>query len=120
MQLGLMYLFGHGTPQNSEEGKYWIRQAAMQGLLAAQINLAALYSEGQLTERDITKAWAWLFIANAKTEAELELFRNLDSLIDEHSKTKAQQMAAEIRSKINQNKFSPRARKEKEYSLTDE
>ena len=84
----------------------------MQDLLVAQINLAALYSEGYLTERNITKAWAWLFVANAKTDEELEPFHNVDSVIDKYSKKEAQKMATKIKSKIDQNKTLPSERKQ--------
>ena len=60
MQFGLMYTFGHGTSVNHEEGRFWLRQSALQGVTEAQINLGSIYAEGIGTEPDLIKAYAWL------------------------------------------------------------
>jgi len=38
--LGLMYDFGEGVPEDDEEAVRWYREAAEQGNAAAQVNLA--------------------------------------------------------------------------------
>ena len=51
MRLGLMYTFGHGLAANAEEGRFWLREAALQGESEAQINLGVLHAQGIGTSR---------------------------------------------------------------------
>ena len=44
--LGVMYDFGTGVPENKTEAVKWYRLAAAQGLADAQTNLGAMYSNG--------------------------------------------------------------------------
>lgn len=63
LQLGMMYSFGGAHVLDHEEGRFWLRQAALQDLPAAQFNLATIYARGIGTEPDPVRAWAWFDLA---------------------------------------------------------
>ena len=67
--LGLLYLDGHGVPQNSVEAANWFRRAAEQDYTQAQHNLGAMYGSGQGVKRDFVQAYKWLNICAAKGNA---------------------------------------------------
>jgi uncharacterized protein len=67
--LGLLYLDGHGVPQNSAEAANWFRRAAEQDYTQAQHNLGAMYGSGQGVKRDYVQAYKWLNICAAKSNA---------------------------------------------------
>ena len=64
--LGLLYLDGHGVPQNITEAANWFRRAAEQDYTQAQHNLGAMYGSGQGVKRDYVQAYKWLNICAAK------------------------------------------------------
>jgi uncharacterized protein len=64
--LGLLYLDGHGVPQNPVEAASWFRRAAEQDYPPAQHNLGAMYGSGQGLKRDLVQAYKWLNICAAK------------------------------------------------------
>ncbi len=64
--LGLLYLDGHGVPQNPVEAATWFRRAAEQDYPQAQHNLGAMYGSGQGVKRDLVQAYKWLNICAAK------------------------------------------------------
>jgi TPR repeat protein len=66
--LGMMHLFGQGTPQSYPKAILWLRRAAAQGEPKAQFKLGTLYASGQSyksqgLERDYQKAAMWFIIA---------------------------------------------------------
>lgn len=63
--LGLLYLDGHGVPQDPTEAAKWFRRAAEQGYTEAQHNLGALYGSGQGVRRDYIEAYKWMNICAA-------------------------------------------------------
>lgn len=63
--LGLLYLDGHGKPQNYGEAVLWFRRAADQGYGKAQLNLGAMYGVGRGIGRDYVQAYKWLSICAA-------------------------------------------------------
>ncbi len=74
MHYGLLNTFGRGVPENPEEGRFWLRQAALQSYVPAQMNLGTLYAEGIGTPADPIQAFAWLKLAsdsNAQASAAL-------------------------------------------------
>jgi len=64
--LGLLYVDGHGVPQDLAEAVKWFRRAAEQGYTEAQHNLGAMYGSGQGVRRDYVEAYKWLNICAAK------------------------------------------------------
>jgi len=64
--LGLLYLDGHGVPQNPAEAANWFRRAAEQDYTEAQHNLGAMYGSGLGLKRDYIQAYKWLNICAAK------------------------------------------------------
>jgi TPR repeat protein len=67
--LGLLFIDGHGVPQNPAEAANWFRRAAEQDYTAAQHNLGAMYGSGQGVKRDLVQAYKWLNICAAKGNA---------------------------------------------------
>ncbi len=67
--LGLLYLDGHGVPQNPVEAANWFRRAAEQDYTQAQHNLGAMYGSGQGVKRDLIQAYKWLNLCAAKGNA---------------------------------------------------
>jgi TPR repeat protein len=67
--LGLLYLDGHGVPQNPAEAANWFRRAAEQDYTQAQHNLGAMYGSGQGVKRDLIQAYKWLNLCAAKGNA---------------------------------------------------
>ena len=57
--LGLMYHFGYGVPQDYQEAIKWFRKAAEQGLVASQFNLGIMYDKGYGVPQDHKKAVKW-------------------------------------------------------------
>jgi TPR repeat protein len=64
--LGLLYVDGHGVPQNLVEAVNWFRRAAEQDYAPAQHNLGAMYGSGQGVKRDYIQAYKWLNLCAAK------------------------------------------------------
>jgi uncharacterized protein len=64
--LGLLYVDGHGVPQDYAEAANWFRRAAEQDYTQAQHNLGAMYGSGQGVKRDYVQAYKWLNICAAK------------------------------------------------------
>ena len=62
--LGEMYAYGRGVPENRTEGVKWLRLAAEQGHVDAQTSLAGLYfREALLHKGDYTEAVKWFRLA---------------------------------------------------------
>ena len=57
--LGVMYDYGRGVPQNYTEAMKWYRRAAEQGLPDSQHNLGVMYEKGQGVPQDFTEASKW-------------------------------------------------------------
>ena len=68
MQFGLMNLFGKGLPLDEGEGRFWLRESALQGLVAAQVSLSSVFAQGIGTARDPIAAHAWLSLAAEQDE----------------------------------------------------
>ncbi len=61
--LGIMYDFGRGHPQDDVEAIKWYRLAAEQGLASAQFNLGNMYDFGQGVPQDHVEAIKWYRLA---------------------------------------------------------
>ena len=57
--LGVMYDYGRGTPQDNTKAVKWYRRAAEQGIPEAQHNLGLIYENGQGVPRNDTEAVKW-------------------------------------------------------------
>ncbi len=57
--LGVMYNFGLGVPQDYQEAVRWYRLAAEQGYAPAQFNLGFLYDKGLGVPQDYAQARDW-------------------------------------------------------------
>ena len=86
--LGLLYLDGHGVPQDPAEAVKWFTKSAEQDYTQAQHNLGAMYGAGQGVKRDYVQAYKWLNICAAKGNTGCESQRDLIA-----KKLKAAQLA---------------------------
>jgi len=75
--LGLLYVDGHGVPQDYAEAAKWFERAAQQDYAKAQLNLGALYGVGKGVKRDYIQAYKWLNICAAKGDAKCTAQRDL-------------------------------------------
>jgi TPR repeat protein len=75
--LALMYLDGHGVPQDLAEAVKWFKRSADQDYTQAQHNLGAMYGAGQGVKRDYIQAYKWLNICAAKGNSGCESQRDL-------------------------------------------
>ena len=57
--LGNMYDFGHGVPQDYAQALQWYRKAADQGNAYGLFNLGAMYDSGQGVPQDYAQALQW-------------------------------------------------------------
>jgi len=57
--LGVMYDFGNGVPENDAEAVKWYRKAADQGLADAQYNLGVMYDFGRGVPENDAEAVKW-------------------------------------------------------------
>jgi len=63
--LGVMYDFGKGIPQDFAAARQWYEKAAAQGHAGAQNSLGGLYEFGHGVKRDDVRAYMWYNIASA-------------------------------------------------------
>ena len=75
--LGLMYLDGHGVPQDPAQAVKWFTRSAEQDYTEAQHDLGAMYGAGQGVKRDYVQAYKWLNICAAKGNTGCESQRDL-------------------------------------------
>ena len=99
MQFGLMNLFGKGLPLNEEEGRFWLRQSALQGLVGAQVNLSAVYAQGIGTGADPVQAYAWLSLAAAQDDKIKPMLAELASRLEPGQRTQGEAMALDLKHK---------------------
>jgi uncharacterized protein len=103
--MGLLYLDGHGVPQDPGEAAKWFRRSAEQGYTQAQHNLGAMYGSGQGVRRDYVEAYKWMNICAASGNAGCVTQRDLlAKKMKSADVSRAQRMATE---------FMPRKENEK-------
>ena len=61
--VGLLYQYGQGVPQDFAQALEWYRKAADQGNALAQANLGNLYANGQGVPQDYVQAYRWFDLA---------------------------------------------------------
>lgn len=67
--LGVMYDYGRGVPQDNTKAVKWYRRAAGQGIPEAQVNLGIMYYKGRGVPQDYVLAHMWLNLAAARYPA---------------------------------------------------
>lgn len=77
LNMGLLYLDGHGVPQDNAEAVMWFRRAAEQDNTEAQHELGALYGAGRGVKRDYVQAYKWMNLCAAKGNAGCATQRDL-------------------------------------------
>jgi uncharacterized protein len=63
--LGMMYDFKKGVPQDFATARQWYKKAAAQGHAGAQNNLGGLYEFGHGVTQDYVRAYMWYNVAAA-------------------------------------------------------
>ena len=94
--LGLIYDYGHGVPQDYKEAVKWYRKSAEQGNPSAQSNLGFMYLTGTAVAQDNVYAHMWWSIA--ASSGETTAATNRDKVVEEMTKdqiAKAQRLARE-------------------------
>ena len=76
--LGRMYAFGEGVPENDAEAAKWYRKAAEQGDADAQFNLGNMYYRGDGVPENNIRAYVWWSMA--KTQGDADAATNIDIL----------------------------------------
>ena len=99
MQFGLMNLFGQGLPLNEEEGRFWLRQSALQGWAAAQVNLSAVYAQGIGTHADPVQAYAWLAVAAAQDSKVKPALTEMAARLKPEQRSQGEALARQLESK---------------------
>ncbi len=61
--LGSMYAYGRGVPQDDAEAVRWYRQAAEQGAAEAQYNLGLMHANGRGVPENDAEAVKWYRLA---------------------------------------------------------
>jgi TPR repeat protein len=60
-----MYHEGQGVPQDYAQARLWLRKAAEQGVVQAQLNLGLMYALGQGVSRYYVQAHMWINLASS-------------------------------------------------------
>jgi uncharacterized protein len=103
--LGQIYRFGKGVPQDNIHALGWYTKSADQGNAKAQCDLGFMYYEGEGVPQDDKEAFAWWSVAKANGEELAE--KNLGIVTKEMTKeqiAEAQSLATEIQKRIEVNK----------------
>ena len=66
--LGLMYAYGEGVPEDDAEAVRWYRLAADQGHAGAQYNLGVMYANGRGVPEDDAEAVRWYRLVRGTPE----------------------------------------------------
>ena len=111
MQFGLLHVFGHGSSVDYEEGRFWLRQSALQGYTAAQINLGSIYARGIGTDVNLIKAYAWLKLGAEDSPIADKALKDVHQHIKENDQKMAEAMLTRLR--LKSSRWSrPRSNKE--------
>jgi len=74
--LGIMYEYGRGVPEDDTEAAKWFLKAAEQGNRFAQLSLGIMYECGAGVPQDYVLAYMWLNLAAAQDSAGAEKERD--------------------------------------------
>ena len=74
--LGSMYEYGEGVPQDDKEAARWYRLAAEQGYAKAQSSLGLMYEYGEGVPQDDVQARMWLNLAAAQGDELARIHRD--------------------------------------------
>ena len=70
--IGVMYDFGKGVPQDFATARQWYEKAAAQGHPGAQNNLGGLYEFGHGVTQDYVRAYMWYNVAAAHSTGDAQ------------------------------------------------
>jgi TPR repeat protein len=97
--VGVMYLSGHGLPQDKVQAAKWFRASAEQGNLGAQTDIGIMYATGSGVPRDLLQAYMWFSLAAAQdpTKGAAEYRDHVASEMAQDQIQQAQAMAEKCR-----------------------
>ena len=75
--LGVIYDFGKGVPEDDAESAKWFRLAAEQGDAMAQFNLGLMYANGEGVLKDDAEAVKWYRLAAEQGDARAQVHLGL-------------------------------------------
>jgi TPR repeat protein len=75
--LGVIYDFGKGVPEDDAESAKWFRLAAEQGDAKAQFNLGLMYANGEGVPKDDAEAVKWYRLAAEQGDARAQVHLGL-------------------------------------------
>ena len=64
--LGMLYDFGHGVPQDFTKARGWYEKVAAQGDSGAQFTIGLMYNYGRGVPQNNVKAYMWWSLAAAQ------------------------------------------------------
>lgn len=99
MHYGLMLVFGHGGTTDPEEGRFWLRQSALQGFTPAQVNLGTIYAQGIGVEADLAEAYAWLALGADSNAAANDALRAVEARLGSAERERGLAVLADLRSR---------------------
>lgn len=79
--LGAMYYFGNGIPQDWQQAYYWYRKAAEQGHTQAQHSLGLMYRRGEGVLKDYKQAAIWYHKAAEQGDARAQYWLGVHYLL---------------------------------------
>ncbi len=98
--LGYIYEYGQGVPQDYQEAMKWWRLAADQGVADAQNNLGYMFFKGQGVQRNYDRAYMWITLAAAQgNEKAAKGLQILEQEMTPAQITEAQRLAREWKAK---------------------
>jgi uncharacterized protein len=94
--IGLMYEYGRGVPEDQGKAFKWYRRAAEGGAVPAQHNLGTMYASGRAVAKDMVEAYKWFLVAAAAGFAlSIDALEKAPQLISETEIEQARTMAGE-------------------------
>jgi len=89
--LGNMYLYGEGVPQDYAEAAKWYRKAAEQGDPKAQHNLGLMYLNGEGVPQDYVQAHKWFNLSASRSQG-----KDHDNAVDSRNVTEKKMTPAQV------------------------
>jgi TPR repeat protein len=77
VNLGIMYDYGKGLPEDPIRAAKWYQAAALQGSCSAQFNLAVMYDTGRGVRKDPINPSSPNFCCQGEFWAEMSLFASI-------------------------------------------
>ena len=92
--LGQMYAYGEGVPEDDTEAVKWFRLAAEQGYARAQFNLGGMYAKGEGVPENYLAAYVWFSVAATQGHEVAKTYRDrIAGILTPGQRAKGQELA---------------------------